>query len=99
MLKLLGLLAVTPGTSTAGREHRGTAWRMEWDRKKVERAATRRSVVDDIRKVGGGRVAVLVRAVEVGIEVFGEKCLGVVRDWLGGRVLVSGYFFSSGYAF
>jgi hypothetical protein len=72
---------------------------MEWDRKKVERAATRKSVVDDIRKVEGGRVAVLVRAIDVGIEVFGdscESCSGEGRDWLGGRMLVSGIFFRLG---
>jgi hypothetical protein len=40
---------------TADREQRGTAWRTAVDRKKVERAATRRSEVDDIRKVGGRR--------------------------------------------
>jgi hypothetical protein len=47
---------------------------MEWDRKKVERAAMRKRVVDDIRKVerGGGSVADLVQAFEVGIEVFGN---------------------------
>jgi hypothetical protein len=56
VLKPPGAATVTPGTSTAGREERGTAWRMGWDRKKVERAATRKRVVDDIRKVerGGG---------------------------------------------
>jgi hypothetical protein len=74
VLKPLELLMVTPGTAITDREERGTAWRMEWDRKKVERAATRKSVVDDIRKVDGGRVAVLVRAIDVGIEVFGDSC-------------------------
>jgi hypothetical protein len=74
VLKPPGAATVTPGTSTAGREERGTAWRMGWDRKKVERAATRKRVVDDIRKVerGGGSVADLVQAFEVGIEVFGN---------------------------
>jgi hypothetical protein len=72
VLKPLELATVTTGARTTGREERGTAWRMEWDRKKVERAATRRRDVDDIRKVGGGRVAVLGRAIEVGIEVFGD---------------------------
>ena len=100
VLKLLVVLTVKAGTGTADREQRGTAWRMEWDRKKVDRAATRKSVVDDIGKVEGGRVAVLVWAIEVGIEVFGdscERCSGVVFDWLGKIVLVSEMLFSSGY--
>jgi hypothetical protein len=57
VLKLFEQPTVTPGTGRADRDERGTTWRMEWDRKKVERAATRRRDVDDIRKVGGGRIA------------------------------------------
>jgi hypothetical protein len=71
VLRALEPATVTPGTGTAGREQRGAAWWMEWDRKKVERAATRRRDADDIRKVGRGTyVAGLGTAFVVGIEVF-----------------------------
>ncbi len=49
VLKLLP--TITPGTMKLVREVRGTAVRIPLDRKKVERAATRRIDVDDIRKV------------------------------------------------
>ena len=71
MLKAFEPPAVGPGTRTADREEQGTTWRMEWGRKKVERAATRRRDVDDIRKVGRGTVLrSWGRAMVVGIEVF-----------------------------
>jgi len=54
VLKPLELATVTLGARTTDREERGTVWRMGWDRKRVERAATRRRDVDDIRKVGRG---------------------------------------------
>lgn len=31
------------------------------------------------------------------LEILCERCLGGRRDWLGGRVLVSGSFFNSGF--
>jgi hypothetical protein len=74
VLKLFEQPTVTPGTGRADRDERGTTWRMEWDRKKVERAATRRRDVDDIRKVGGDRrIAGFGESYEVRIEVFGDS--------------------------
>jgi hypothetical protein len=100
VLKPLVQAIVTPGTSTADREERGTAGRMGWDRKKVERAATRSKDVDDIRKVGGGGVLrsweELLRFELRFWEISCERYLERGHDWLDGWVLVSGEFFQLG---
>jgi hypothetical protein len=80
----LWLLATALGKTAAVRDVRGTTWRMVLgDRRKVERAARRKSAEDDMWIVCCGVELLLLELRERSIEDFGVE----VERYFGGRVI------------